>query len=1545
MEPSTSSDTTSKPRCCILHVDVKQTKKQRQSVLSFGTTQWAAVQRAAQKRRSKRNFEDSVYFNIVQNLPDEFPSDSAGYHVQCYKNFTAVASSAPDNKCESNVPAVPCRRSSAEPGQQPSTCSTIILPPVCLFCGKTRKRLKNNEVEYLGSCETFEACDKIQDAARRLNDQNMLSKTFGTDLIAKEAKYHHSCKSAYLMSANRAASKEQAGGDEKDSSSSRKCVALDNIYAYIERSVITGNRPELMTSIYERYLDFCMSTEETPLQSTNSLVRNLMSKFKCRVKIQTPFGKKSGNIIYNAETADNAVRLAYDYASTEERTVTKAALILRKQLLAVEKSEIVDNPGLDDLRKGDASAPTLVDDFFKLLYGGITGPKPKEVERRAQSSSQDALFIVQRGRVKPEKHVTLGMTVKSTTGSRKLVTVLNRFGHCLNYTSLEELETSTADSLQEEGVACPHGTLKGVPMGLAFNNFDELTNTLSGADSLHDTMGILYQNIPESTLDFPQVGGPPPRKSSGGTSQKSIRKRTLDLQELPLAPYHGTPKVKIFDYRNTDVFNFPAEDAAKARHRDLVWMMSHAVGASILPMWIGFNAKLTTDNLPRQEIRYMPNLRQPITSLDVIHQTLITTQMCAKECNQEYGVVTYDLNAAKPAMQIQSSEKPKFDNVFIMPGTFHVEMAFFKALGKLVEESGGANMLTETDVLAPGSLNGFITGKHFNRCKRLHPILALAFEILHFLVFLERYERKAEIEAILSNVQSNTTESDIEAILSSGVFVAGLVAYEDYTQKTRSGEHGATAQFWRMYIDYIQQFHLVERAIRTNDIDLYIRSLTDIIGLFFATNHVNYSRWLTKFQLDLLNVDNSHPGLRDILDQGIFTVRRTDKPFSRSPVDLTLEQTINADAASRLTGVTSVTDNYAARLRWMLTKSTRASLASHLQEMAGMVTKEDTSAELKPSRMKRDCSDLGKVISQIKDSFNPFTCEKAPSDTLFNISTGKGTSDEVRDCLLKIPATGKKRHKEFVEACVNDPNRFEQRITKVALKTFADSCGRNRRTTDKRIAALKCTRDLMGRLVILATKRKLNLEHIFSYPLTPLPQSLCNRDEMMAKTNKSQLLNLLEKRVNESTKPERIDAYIIDAQFLLHVLPPNLPASYGGLARSILLQAVALSKKQVHIVFDDYPQPSLKDAERARRGAIGADAQTYAITGPLQRRPKDMGEALKSRSFKKELPVFLSNEWVDQSYESILGNCELFLDIPGVCYHFHVVNGVIHRDEVDGLKSNHEEADTKIIIHGNAADTEGGNIVVRASDTDIAVILIHHANLFSAILWMDVGTAAKNNRRFIDISAISVSLGKELCAALPGFHAFTGSDYTSAFVRKGKVRPFARLEKSSDAQKAFAEMAKTDTLPDKQRDVLFEYVAMIYGAKESAKLNCHRYKTFEKAFRPKATSQNPLAKLKGLDGSLIPPCEAEVMTHIQRASFVAKMWSQANRQEIVQHPKKSDGWEFEDGSYVPVWFDGPQLPDSLVPHEDEMNDNGDEDEEKMEAASSDEEEEQSDDEK
>ena len=81
--------------------------------------------------------------------------------------------------------------------------------------------------------------------------------------------------------------------------------------------------------------------------------------------------------------------------------------------------------------------------------------------------------------------------------------------------------------------------------------------------------------------------------------------------------------------------------------------------------------------------------------------------------------------------------------------------------------------------------------------------------------------------------------------------------------------------------------------------------------------------------------------------------------------------------------------------------------------MSGLIRKEDVTQELRPSRVKRDNEDLQKVMKHIRDTNNPFDENFAP-EVLYNISTGKGTNEHIRESLLQSPARGKTRHKEFI---------------------------------------------------------------------------------------------------------------------------------------------------------------------------------------------------------------------------------------------------------------------------------------------------------------------------------------------------------------------------------------------------------------------------------------------------------------------------------------------------------------------------------------------------
>ena len=117
-------------------------------------------------------------------------------------------------------------------------------------------------------------------------------------------------------------------------------------------------------------------------------------------------------------------------------------------------------------------------------------------------------------------------------------------------------------------------------------------------------------------------------------------------------------------------------------------------------------------------------------------------------------------------------------------------------------------------------------------------------------------------------------------------------------------------------------------------------------------------------------------------------------------------------------------------------------------------------------------------------------------------------------------------------------------------------------------------------------------------------------------------------------------------------------------------------------------------------------------------------------------------------------------------------SGHVKRSEVTERQSSHEEADTRMIFHARYISEKSLQpaIVIRSSDTDVFILLLYHSLHLKAKLWMDTGTSSKNTRRTINITELAEVLTQEICLALPAFHAFTGSDYTAAFLRKGKVK-------------------------------------------------------------------------------------------------------------------------------------------------------------------------------
>ena len=130
----------------------------------------------------------------------------------------------------------------------------------------------------------------------------------------------------------------------------------------------------------------------------------------------------------------------------------------------------------------------------RFLIGLLTGdPKVKSPAHRistlVQLISQDIIYAVTCGKHKPTKHLLLPYAVKTLTGNVEIIRMLNKFGHSVSYSQLEENDTALclqklATSLNRS-VVLPASIQPCIFTNLAWDNIDRLEETLTGKGTSH----------------------------------------------------------------------------------------------------------------------------------------------------------------------------------------------------------------------------------------------------------------------------------------------------------------------------------------------------------------------------------------------------------------------------------------------------------------------------------------------------------------------------------------------------------------------------------------------------------------------------------------------------------------------------------------------------------------------------------------------------------------------------------------------------------------------------------------------------------------------------------------------------------------------------------------------------------------------------------------------------------------------------------------------------------------------------------------------------
>lgn len=117
----------------------------------------------------------------------------------------------------------------------------------------------------------------------------------------------------------------------------------------------------------------------------------------------------------------------------------------------------------------------------------------------------------------------------------------------------------------------------------------------------------------------------------------------------------------------------------------------------------------------------------------------------------------------------------------------------------------------------------------------------------------------------------------------------------------------------------------------------------------------------------------------------------------------------------------------------------------------------------KKAKFRRTKKNLDNIIQVIKETMDPFD-EKL----LFNISSGKATSEEAAYLLLNVKAASSQQKLDFITDCSLTPARFQKLIKRNKNINFASQCTTKffmAKNKDKKVL-LKMERESFGRKLI-----------------------------------------------------------------------------------------------------------------------------------------------------------------------------------------------------------------------------------------------------------------------------------------------------------------------------------------------------------------------------------------------------------------------------------------------------------------------------------------------
>ena len=473
-----------------------------------------------------------------------------------------------------------------------------------------------------------------------------------------------------------------------------------------------------------------------------------------------------------------------------------------------------------------ASDEPAIEDFVRL---------PEDVELKIFSLCQDIILLASKGKKQTPKSLCLGMTIRHLTGSSQLLNVMNKFGHCASRETVVRYETSIAElQIQQSANSIPAGFSRHVPTTIVWDNIDFGQETQTGKGTTHHTNGLLVQNAQYQVNVVDDC-----------TARVSMKKGSRSLKSCPIGNIeyytrkerHGPQNLGFLLGNQTKRQNYEAviKDMAQT---EMAFICCRFVdrGLHLIPGWTGFHITLQADKvLNKSNIHYLPVVDASPTELTTIYTIMKKSLDLADVLDLGNMVIVCDQAIYAKVQEIRWSNNELMNRLVVRMGEFHTCMAFMAVIGKRFSDAGLRDVVVEAQVIAEGSMNGFISGHHYNRSIWCHKLLSESLHRIRFQRFLDSLcdEEATRILGVINDTHSSflsgslNISADLDAILS---------VYDKFVEEQR--KFHPTFDFWTSYLEMVTILLLFIRATRESNWELHLAATRSMLPWFRTIEYI-----------------------------------------------------------------------------------------------------------------------------------------------------------------------------------------------------------------------------------------------------------------------------------------------------------------------------------------------------------------------------------------------------------------------------------------------------------------------------------------------------------------------------------------------------------------------------------------------------------------------------------------------------------------------------------------------------------------------------------